>query len=114
MPADPAVMWILLSLLWLLVGIILGFLIRGTRATASLEHRNDQLVELLLAQTPAKGLELARIRDTAAVRELAQHIIDEGGGGWTAAMEEAERMLGQFDAPAQDMSDMVKGELTEL
>ena len=125
MGESQPVMWILLSVLWLLVGSIIGYMIRGARATEVLESHNERLMDLLFEQTPSRGLDAARIRDTeaespeavaqqrmvnVAIDELAAHIAEQGGVSIAAARTEAEQMLGQFEAPAQDMPDFVRNE----
>lgn len=118
------VILILLSVLWLMVGMLIGYIIRGTSQIESLEMHTNILTDLLHEVLVGSHVE-AHVRDTeaespeakvqarishAAVQELADFIVQESGRSRSEAITEAEHMLGQFEAPAQDMPEMVKNE----
>lgn len=126
MEGNYQVILILLSILWLLVGIVLGYVVRGAKQTELLEYHNERLLDLLVEEIRGKNaVPPAKVRDTEAespeavaqarisaiaVDELASFIAEQGGVSVSAARAEAEHMLGQFEAPAQDMPEMVKSE----
>lgn len=117
------VLWILIALLWLTVGIILGYVIRGAKAVDLLEYHNNRLMDLMLSSHLEHDPTPARVRDTEsetveavamqrineqAVSGLAAYIAEQGGVSLEKARQEAEQMLGQFAPAAHGQDDTLR------
>lgn len=118
MLSVTAAMWIMLSLLWLLAGVIVGWMVRDARATALLERHIQLIAEVLLEQISPRAQEKALVRDTEketspeaiaetrisefAIDGLARYIADQSGVSVAKARDEAMEMLGQISPVAQD------------
>ncbi len=127
MEPTTVVMWIMLSLLWLAVGGMIGWVVRDARAVENLRAHNERLVELLLgrASNVIEQMHRARVRDTesespearaqariseAAIDGLSRYIASESGVSLEKARDEATRMMASLDPLADATPDDIKGQ----